>query len=249
MASFRKRQGRWQVQIRRQGHAPVSQTFSTRSEAREWAVKQEGALIPLAQGASQTSLRRILLADVMQRYAAEVSPRKKGSDIERIRLTSLERDAVARVPVARLSPADIAGYRDRRMALVAPDTVRRELALLNSVIQTARIDWGIPLGSNPVSLVKKPAPSPARERRIHRDELKRLQAALQKARNADFREVVGFALATAMRRSELLALTWPDIDLENGIARLSEGKNGHGRSVPLSREARTILKMSNRFQP
>ncbi len=167
---------------------------------------------------------------------------QKGAGIEQIRLACFERDALAQVPIMRLSPSDIASYRDRRMMVVAGETVRRELALLNSVIQTARTDWGIPISSNPVSLVKKPASSPARKRRLQGDELELLQRALLKARNDGFRDVVGFALETAMRRSELLALTWSDIDLESGIARLLEGKNGHGRSVPLSKAAQDILR-------
>ena len=176
------------------------------------------------------------------RWRVESAPRKKGAGIEQIRLACFERDALAQVPIMRLSPSDIASYRDRRMMVVAGETVRRELALLNSVIQTARTDWGIPISSNPVSLVKKPASSPARKRRLQGDELELLQRALLKARNDGFRDVVGFALETAMRRSELLALTWSDIDLESGIARLLEGKNGHGRSVPLSKAAQDILR-------
>jgi hypothetical protein len=83
-------------------------------------------------------MRRLLVADLLKRYATEVSPRKKGADTEQIRLACFERDALGHVPIMRLSPSDIASYRDRRVMLVSGETVRRELALLNSVIQTAR---------------------------------------------------------------------------------------------------------------
>ena len=49
------------------------------------------------------------------------------------------------------------------------------------------------------------------------------------------------AIATAMRRSEILSLRWDDIDLEEQIATLDHTKNGSKREVPLTKFALETL--------
>ncbi len=46
-------------------------------------------------------------------------------------------------------------------------------------------------------------------------------------------DVVTFAWLTAWRRSEVLSLTWEQIDLHAGEIRLFDSKNGHRRTVPV----------------
>ena len=53
--------------------------------------------------------------------------------------------------------------------------------------------------------------------------------------------VVLFALETAMRRGELLSLTWKDVDLKKRVAYLEITKNGTARAVPLSSRAVAVL--------
>ena len=50
-----------------------------------------------------------------------------------------------------------------------------------------------------------------------------------------------FAIETAMRRSELLAMEWNDVCLETGFVKLQDTKNGESRTVPLTARARCIL--------
>jgi integrase len=53
--------------------------------------------------------------------------------------------------------------------------------------------------------------------------------------------LVGLALETAMRRGELLSLTWPNVDLKRRVVHLAMTKNGEARAVPLSSAAIEIL--------
>ena len=41
MATIRKRRDRWQVQVRRAGHPPVSNSFLSRKDAKAWARQTE----------------------------------------------------------------------------------------------------------------------------------------------------------------------------------------------------------------
>jgi integrase len=50
------------------------------------------------------------------------------------------------------------------------------------------------------------------------------------------------AIETAMRRGELLALTWENIHLDRRIAFLPDTKNGDSRTVPLSTTAINLLR-------
>ena len=45
-----------------------------------------------------------------------------------------------------------------------------------------------------------------------------------------------------MRRSELLAMRWDDVDLEARTVLLRNTKNGHPRTVPLSPRALEIIR-------
>lgn len=244
MASLRKRNSRWQAQVRRAGQLSISRTFASYSEARRWATAQETKLAAAAP-IDSAAPRNLTLGDLAKRYSTEVSPRKRGGEIEQIRLSCLGRDPIALVPVRRLSPGDVAEFRDRRASEVAGETVRREMTLLHSLLETAKAEWGVPLLENPASAIKKPASSPARDRRLNAGELARLESAIRTSRNDAFRDTVAFAIETALRRSELLSLRWVNIDLGAGVAKLERGKNGHARDVPLSPAARGILLRRN----
>jgi integrase len=50
------------------------------------------------------------------------------------------------------------------------------------------------------------------------------------------------ALSTGMRRGELLGLRWSEVDLDRGLARLIDTKNGEARAVTLTPTVRARLK-------
>ena len=169
---------------------------------------------------------------------AEVLPSMKGAPEDSIRLRAICRRPICKNSIAALTPAKIAAYRDLRLTEVAPGTVVRELAYLSSIINHGRREWGIN-ANNPVALVRKPTQPKGRERVLTSAERERLLVELQPTgrRNVWMLSVVVLALETGMRRSELLALRWGDINLERRTATLHMTKNGESRVVPLSTSA------------
>ena len=135
---------------------------------------------------------------------------------------------------------DIAAYRDARLKKVGPNTVRNELAILSHLFTIAVKEWGMGGLHNPVQQIRKPAPPPGRDRRLHPNEEKILQAACPEY-NAELSFLVRFALKTAMRRSELAGMTWDLVDIKKRTVTLPETKNGDKRIFPLSSEAIRIL--------
>jgi integrase len=237
MATFRFRSNKWQARVRRQGHPDETRSFLTHKEAERWARTVESG-IDHGSFISPTQAKKTTLGDLIQRYIAEVLPSMKGATDDTIRLKAICRRPICRNSIASLSPAKIAEYRDLRLKGVAPGTVVRELAYLSSIINHGRREWGIH-ANNPVALVRKPTQPKGRERVLSSAERERLLAELQPTgrRNTWMPTVVILALETAMRRSELLALRWGDINLDRRTATLQMTKNGESRIVPLSTTA------------
>lgn len=122
-----------------------------------------------------------------------------------------------------------------------PGTIARELGLLHNVLEVARRDWGIELTGNVVAQVRRILVRNARDRRLNPGELDRLSAALRSTRNKLVRPAILLAIETALRRGELLSLTWDAIDLKRRTAYIPHTKTGFARTIPLTEKAVTIL--------
>jgi integrase len=242
MATIRRRGSTWQVQIRRHGHAPLSRTFRLKAHAELWARQKETQLDVSELPVDARVLRSHTLADLLERYAANIVPRKRSADRERYMLRAVLRHPMARLSLHRLTPAEVAKYRDDRLAVVSGDTVRRELAIVRHCLEVARHEWGFVLPSNPVRQVKLPRPSKPRERRATTTELELLLSACEATSSRWLPALIQLAVETGMRRSELLAIRWDDVDLGAHTVLLRSTKNGHPRTVPLSPRALEILK-------
>ncbi len=112
------------------------------------------------------------------------------------------------------------------------------LALLHTVFNKA-IEWGYE-GANPCSGVKK-FKEKSRERFLQSDELPRFFESLNAESNELFRDYIYISLLTGARRSNVLAMSWKDINIENKTWRLEETKNGEPQTIHLSDQAIDIL--------
>lgn len=243
MATLRKRGSKWQVQVRRERHN-LSKTFHLREDALRWAREQElridrGELLS-STGTGETPAYILrCLWDVVARYLRDVLPAKRSAGpIEAFHFRAVLRHEIADTPLSEVSSVALARYRDDRLRVVSSGTVNRELGLLQHALKIAREEWGLSIAPTPV---KKPSPGKPRQRRLNDEELVGLRIALDQCRNPWVKRAFLFALATGMRRGEVLSLRWSDVDLETGIAFLPMTKNGHPRSVPLSPTAISVL--------
>ena len=64
---------------------------------------------------------------------------------------------------------------------------------------------------------------------------------LEAAGHSRFAQLVVFLAETGMRRGEALALTWDNVDFDQGWIRLWETKGGKARSIPMTVKSRSIL--------
>lgn len=241
MATIVERSAGWQAKIRRKGYPAQSRTFDSKADAEKWARGVEHAM-DRGCFVDSREAERTTLAEALERYEREVTPRKKGAKQERLRIALWRRDPLAQYSLANIRGADLAAWRDKRLnAGTSPTTVRNDLALLSHLFNTAIKEWGLESLSNPIEKIKMPTAARARDRRLVGDEEMRLLEACRASSCPWLAPVVTLALETAMRQGEMLSLTWDNIDLPRRVAHLPDTKNGESRDVPLSTAAVTVL--------
>jgi integrase len=241
MASIRKRGTlQWEVRIRRKGLPVTCKTFETKFDAEKWAREIEsemdrGVFVPRGEAESTT------LAEALNRYIDEYIPRLAQAD-KSVRLArALQRRNMGSFIMAHIRGKDIADFiKEREAEGAAPNTIRLDLAMLSRLFNVAISDWGMESLSNPVERVNKPKLPPGRERRLEGDEEERLLAAA----SPELQILIKLALETAMRREELVTLTWGQIDFKRRTVTLlaADTKNATARTIPLSPKALEILK-------
>ncbi len=241
MASIRKRGSKWQAQVRRLGSPAVSRSFDTKKDALEWSRHQEVRADRGELAGSAKTLSRITLGELVERYRDEIVPTKKGHEVEGYILTAFLRDPLARRKLSDLKLSDWIAYRDRRLTAITGKSLSRELSPLRNMFTIARDQWELPLRDNPLGRLKLGNVDRRRERRLRPGELEALQQAAGKTRNPLLLPIILFALETAMRRGEIVAMSWDNVDLERRSVLIPEAKNGHPRRIPLSRKAMAIL--------
>ncbi|KPC57908.1 Shufflon-specific recombinase [Pseudomonas amygdali pv. photiniae] len=94
---------------------------------------------------SRTEAERTAFHQLIDRYISEIAPKHKGAYSEIKRLEALKRHPLATRIVAAITSSDFARYRDERLKIRKGNTVKRELALFQCVIEVARREWGIHL--------------------------------------------------------------------------------------------------------
>lgn len=240
----------WRVRVRKRGFPDESATFLYREDAEKWGRAKERELETTGfidrRKAEKTTLR-----EVLERYRDEVAPGFKSADQIAIKVGVLLKDKVLpSLKMTALSSEILAEWRDRRLKQVSGGTVNREIDILSTAIRHARQEWGIII-ENPVRDLARPPKARERNRRLAAEEEQYLVQALTPdgrnfngghARSLWFKPAVLLALETAMRRGELLAMTWEHVHLPRHFVHLPETKNGDARDVPLSRKAVQILK-------
>ena len=267
MATIRKK-GPYQfhVQIRRKGYPQQSRTFNTYDEAESWAIITESEM-KRGLFVDRSEAERMTLWAALERYRDEISAKKKGGDQEITRInrwlgvrteafqkmlarsksksrdTEIKPDPITGYTLAALKTSDFSKWRDQRLKSVSPATVGRELALFSHVFTACVKDWGIAV-ENPLKDIRKPVINNSRERRLEGDEEKRLFAELEnrmagKRHNVWLRPLVEFAIETAMRQGEILAMDWKNIKPHHVF--VPDSKTNKSREVPLSKRARAIL--------
>ena len=233
MANIRKRQGRWQAQVRRKGYSQVTKTFTSKEAAKRWIKAVE---TDMERGEFKPRLD-MTVGQLIKRYQTDIIPKQKAHQSALVRCRRLRRE-LGKINLSDLSPAHLASYRDERLKTIKPSTLKRELSILSSAINTAIIDWGIPIPSNPVAMTRIPKYDDSRDRRLKNGEEEKLLAIAKPV----YQRTIIIAVETAVRRGELLNIRQSHINFDNQTLHLPETKTDTPRTIPLSTRAVKALK-------
>jgi integrase len=212
-------------------------------------------------------------AFIKEQYAPWAKANRKTGGQTVTRILAAFPDSILKRPMGELTGFQLEQWRTgRRRDGKRDTTINRDLDALRGVLSRA-VAWGV-LTENPMQPVRRAKVdaigrlrylSPAEEQRLRdalvardearRDGRRRFNAWRAERGYKTLPNVTGYpdhltpvtllALNTGLRRGELFALTWADLDLTAGLmltVRGGSAKSGITRYVPLNSEAATVLR-------
>lgn len=250
MASIlRYKQTKWRAFVRVNGQK-VAKVFETKTEAVEWAQAVE------KRGKDPGRFLGETLSELLEVYAKNETPKKRGSAEEDRRIRALQKEPIASLTVAAITPEILQSWVDDKKQHVSIHTgrklktssVARYLTILKAVfsyaVKTKRIE------SSPAALVNCPVEEEPRERIASEQEIEALKTAAQWSEDEvptflSQRLVAAFIFAcyTGMRIGEIEKLERSWI-IGNTIKIPKEAtKTLHGRTIAVPDRAIKILQL------
>ena len=233
MASIRKRNGKWHVQVRRVNCKSITKTFTLKKYAERWARDMEQKL---DRQELRIDHQEATLRDLVNRYLTEVVPLKRSNESEEIVLLSFLKEKFVDLSIYKINAEHFAKYRDRRLKTVKPATFVRQVGILQHLYNTAIKEWGFEF-KNPVKSIRKPIIRNKRNRRLTDTECQQIVGGNYS--HQLLRSIIELALETGMRRGELLRIQRDHIKDQTLL--IPYAKNGESRIIPLTKRARQIL--------
>lgn len=242
MASIKQMGPRsWRVLIRKAGQRALCRTFRTEEEARKFAAQAEK---DIREGkAPDRSGDTIAAAVGMFRELRESIGREvKRASTEHYMLEHLaDPDGIGRVPIYKLTPQRLAEWcRERAEDGAGPCTVGMEISKLKTVLKYAAISMKTVLPDvvgAAMPLLEYGGLVGASQHRDRRPKAAEL-AALWPMFDPTMADIVRFAIATGMRRGEIIRILWDDVDTDRRLVLVRDRKHprkkaGNHQLVPL----------------
>ncbi len=246
MATIRKSGGGWQALIRKKNYlGQRAKTFPTKKQAQLWADVVERSLQP-PKGLTDKPPK--ILKEAIESYIEGPLKHHRSGHNEKYPLQVTANSWLGGVVLSELSIRHLALWRDERLIKVKANTAMRELRILRVLLDWARDELGCDLASNPARELKIRGTCDARIPYLTEKQEQKLLQQLAQSSNPNHLRLTQLALATGMRRSELLAIHWSDLDLNKGLLRLNRkgcaanGLRNSQRLAPLSQTTITLLK-------
>lgn len=236
----------YQAIARVKGYPEKVKTFRLEKEAIRWETKTKAAMFD-GSFRDDKAVKDKTLAEAIDRLLEDpffLSKKDWKTNEGHLRYWRKE---LGKYALSKLTPDLIAKKRDE---LVQEVTVRgklrsyasanRYLTSLSGLFRVALEEWRW-INENPLRFVRKLKEPRGRTRFLSDEERQCLLEVCKKSKSSYLYPVVILALATGMRRGEILKLTWSNVDLQTGKVTLHETKNGERRVVYVTSHALEIL--------
>jgi len=248
MASFvQLPSGNWRAVVRRKARY-VCETFRRKADAESWALEMERRIDRGQEvvGVRRTDLRT--LADLIDLHIDDLREVRKPLRRSKAYTLELLRQRLGATPFDRLGRDMLIDYSRRRAGAGAgPVTVSTELCYISTIVTHAAAVHGVAVSKEPIELARVAlrrlgllGTSRERDRRPTQGELDALIAHLDgnPRQLLPVGRIIRFAVASAMRVSEIAAIGWPDVDERLHIVLVRDRKDprkkdGNHQRVPL----------------
>ncbi len=225
--------------VRWERHGSAKEARARKAEVELELARSQGRWAPPA---------RITLNEYAERWLAAHGPSLRPRTLAEYRRI-LERELLPRLgalPLAAISRSQLKAFAaEKAQAGLAANTVRNLLAPLREILASAVDDELI--RANPAARLKRQGPPP---RRIEPPSRAQVEAVIAAA-TAETARVITLAATSGLRRGEIFALRWADVDFEartlrvgasNHAGTINEPKTQAGtRLVPMFGSVRRVL--------
>jgi len=128
----------------------------------------------------------------------------------------------------------------RRSVGRKPETINKELGVLRRMFNLAE-EWKL-ISSNPIKGMKLVKVPQYLASVVKQSEFQ----ALYHSASEHFKPILLCAYLTGMRKGEIRALKWEDVDLTEGYIVVKEAKSNESRAIPISETLKNVLKSLKR---
>lgn len=256
MAVIERRGKKWRALVRVKGHPSASRTFNGRKAAEDWAKATEDAI----RAGKALPEAAVTLGALVDRYQKEMA--RAGRPVSTTKRGNLRRwtESLGERDIGSLTGQDVIDHLASRD--VSPATRAMELGFLADVLAAGRALWGHTIPD----VVTAARPMLRRARLVGKpQERDRRPTAGELALLADFfrynfgqipmRDIIPFAIETAMRMGEIVSLRWEDYQPgEKPMIKIRDRKDpqrkdGNDQWVPLLGESAAIIERQPRTGP
>jgi len=237
---IRKKGFVYRVQIRRLNSKIISKTFATKKLAQQFASRLESdrqSLLAFGGLTSTSVTLKVLIERYLKDEYSGIHPKEQQSKLK------FWLSAIGDKPLSEVVTTDISLSLDGLSKNFSNATVNRYKAAISVVFSYACRQYGLPI--NPVKNIRSKPENNERIRFLSDDERARLFKACKASQWSKLHLLVLMAITTGARKSELLNLTFSDIDFERQTAYVQTSKNGQPRVLPLTNE---VLAELNKFK-
>lgn len=245
MASIVRVGEKWRALVRRAGFKTVCKTFTAKAEAARWAREIETGM-DAQRHTETTGAMGLRLDGIIGRYESDFEMGRTAANVlKHLRAGMGHLNLETLTAVAVVDYVVMRGY--------GPSTAAVEMAVLGRVLRVARSVWKMPVrpeimtdARDALKLSGRVKKSRGRTRRPTADEIERLCDYFDTRSTLPMRDIIGFAVATAMRAGEITRLRWADLDADKGTITIRDRKDpkakiGNHQTVPLLPDALAIV--------
>ncbi|MGZ4978801.1 MAG: tyrosine-type recombinase/integrase [Methylobacter sp.] len=215
----------------------VEQARSKAAQLNASVENGENPNTPLKQQKAEPSLLELFEDFILHKR------NKKGEHLSTKTLSEYQKSFVgylepwAKSKLSKITPAEMSALH-RKLGKDRPTTANRTMALVSSMFNFGIMERSYAV-TNPADKIRK-YPENERDRFLYPDELPRFFDALANEENPDMRDYFLLALLTGVRKSNILAMRWDEINLTRAEWRIIT-KGNSAQTVTLSPEVITVL--------